>query len=133
MYTYIKCHTYIPHSYKSYSLPPMATLPNTLSCWLHFTGQKYVQLASSLTVKIWTAENIDQLKGCIECIDWSVMIVSSAKIDQATDVVTSYIRFCEDNIVSKKTITFFPTNKPWITNKIRSTLNDKKLLFSQVA
>ena len=85
------------------------------------------------TIKIWTPENIDQLKGCFECTDWGVMIESSTSIDQATDVITSYIRFCEDNIVSKKSLKKFPNNKPWVTKRIKNTLNENKLLFSQVA
>ena len=42
------------------------------------------------------------LEDDIHLIYWGVMIESSTSIDQATDVITSYIRFCEDNIVSKK-------------------------------
>ena len=57
------------------------------------------------------------------------MIESSTSIDQATDVITSYIRFCEDNIVSKKSIKFFPNNKPWATKRIKNTLNEKKNAF----
>ena len=53
------------------------------------------------------------------------MIESSTSIDQATDVITSYIRFCEDNIVSKKSIKIFPNNKPWVTKRIKNTLNEK--------
>ena len=81
------------------------------------------------TIKIWTPENIDQLKGCFECTDWGVMIESSTSIDQATDVITSYIRFCEDNIVSKKSIKKFHNNKPWDTKRIKNTLNEKKIAF----
>ena len=57
------------------------------------------------------------------------MIESSTSIDQATDVITSYIRFCEDNIVSKKSIKIFPNNKPWVTKRIKNTLNEKKIAF----
>ena len=57
------------------------------------------------------------------------MIESSTSIDQATNVITSYIRFCEDNIVSKKSIKIFPNNKPWVTKRIKNTLNDKKIAF----
>ena len=57
------------------------------------------------------------------------MIESSTSIDQATDVITSYIRFCEDNIVSKKSIKNFPNNKPWVTKRIKNTLSEKKIAF----
>ena len=85
---------------------------------MHSTDQKYTANIIKKTVKIWTPENIDQLKGCFECSDLNVMIDSSTNvdqatdviisyIDQATDVIISYIRFCEDIIVSKKTINKF--------------------------
>ena len=57
------------------------------------------------------------------------MIESCTSIDQATDVITSYIRFCEDNIVSKKSIKIFLNNKPWVTKRIKYTLNEKKIAF----
>ena len=113
-------HTSLTLFYRS------ATLTMILSSWFHSTGQKYTQLASSKkTIKIWTPENIDQLNGCCECTYWGVMIESSTSIDQATDVITSYIRFCEDNIVSKKSIKIFPNNNPWVTKRIKNTLNVK--------
>ena len=61
------------------------------------------------------------------------MIVSSTNIDQATGAITSYIRFCEDNIISKKTIKNFRNNKSWITKGIIDTLSERKKLFCQVA
>ena len=57
------------------------------------------------------------------------MIESSTSLDQAADVITSYISFCEDNIVSKKSIKIFPNNKPWVTKRIKNTLNEKKIDF----
>ena len=60
------------------------------------------------------------------------MIDSIPSIDQATDVITSYIRFCENNIVSKKSINFYKNDNLRITKRIKNILNDKKLSFSQV-
>ena len=57
-------------------------------------------------------------EGCFECTYWSEMIDSSTNIDQPTNVITSYIRFCEAYIVSWKTIKNFPYDKPWITKRI---------------
>ena len=73
-----------------------------------------------LCTYIWTPENIDQLKGCFECTDWGVMKDSSTNIDQATGVITSFIRFCEDNIVLKKSIK-------------RKSKKEEERLYSQVA
>ena len=128
------CYGNIPHAYKSYPLPPIGNSDHgTVKLVPLYRPQIRTACIIKKTIKIWTPENIDQLKGCFEYTDWGVMIESSTSIDQATDVITSYIRFCEDNIVSKKSIKIFPNNKPWVTKRIKNTLNEKKLLFSQVA
>lgn len=44
-------------------------------------------------------------------------------------MVTDYIKFCEDMIVPSKIIKIFTNYKPWITKKLKSTINEKKIAF----
>ena len=60
------------------------------------------------------------------------MIESSTSIDQATDVITSYIRFCEDNIVSKKSIKIFPQQQSLGHKENKEHIKWEKLLFRQL-
>ena len=49
------------------------------------------------------------------------------EIDKATEVITDYIHFCADNVVTKKYITVYPNNKPYITKSVKDCINRKKL------
>lgn len=47
-------------------------------------------------------------------------------IDEATDTITEYIKFCVDCVVTKKVITIYPNNKPYITRELKDCINQKK-------
>jgi hypothetical protein len=80
-------------------------------------------------VKVWSDDNVQQLQGCYECTDWDMFIESSNSVDKATDVISSYITFCEDTIIQKKEVKIFPNNKPWISKSLKRTINEKKIAF----
>ncbi|KAK0139947.1 hypothetical protein N1851_023108 [Merluccius polli] len=67
------------------------------------------------TVLQWTEDSVEALKGCFLCTDWSIF--HDLELDEATETVTDYIKFCVDNVIPKKTITHFPNNKPYITKE----------------
>ena len=73
------------------------------------------------SVKIWSTECVEQLKGCFECTDWNVglFVDSCEHINDTPDVITDYIPFCEDMIIPKKIVKVFPNNKPWIANSLK--------------
>ncbi|KAI3359123.1 hypothetical protein L3Q82_002667 [Scortum barcoo] len=50
-------------------------------------------------------------------------------IDNMTDCITEYIRFCEDTTVPARTVHCFSNNKPWITRDLKALLNKKKRAF----
>jgi hypothetical protein len=54
------------------------------------------------TAKCWNQDSIQQLQGCLECTDWEALTSDCADIHEQTDVVTSYIRFCEDSCIPTK-------------------------------
>ena len=83
-----------------------------------------------MTVQKWSNENMDILKSCFECTDWDVLYDCTAPIDTNVDVFTSYVNFCVENVVPKKTVTVYPNNKPWVTKELKDILNEKKRLLS---
>lgn len=87
--------------------------------------------ASMLTkcVKVWMPESVEELRGCFECTEWEVFLNACNTVSEATDVVSSYISFCEDLIIPQKKVKIFPNNKPWITKSLKATLNKKKIAF----
>ena len=58
-----------------------------------------------------------------------MLVDACENVSEAADVVSSYIVFCEDMLISTKTVTVFPNNKAWISKSIKSTLNEKKIAF----
>lgn len=48
------------------------------------------------------------------------------------DVVSSYIPFCTDTVISSKEIIIFPINKLWLKQELKSVLNNNKLCYMLV-
>ena len=52
-------------------------------------------------VREWSNDSTEALRACFECTDWKTLTDAST-IDMATEVVTDYIKFCEDMIILKR-------------------------------
>ncbi|GFR74056.1 ReO_6 protein [Elysia marginata] len=65
-------------------------------------------------VSVWNAENTEMLQECFDCTDWTGFEDSCANIDELTDSITEYIKFCENVTIKKKEIVYFPNSKPWL-------------------
>ena len=42
-------------------------------------------------VRVWSPECVSELQGCFDCTDWDVLIGASESVNEATDVISSYI------------------------------------------
>ena len=82
-------------------------------------------------VKMWTDDSTARLQGCFDCTDWEVFKDSCEHIDELTDVVCSYITFCEDMIVPTRKFKVFSNTKPWMTKSVKSSLRNKQLAYRQ--
>ena len=47
----------------------------------------------------------------------------------ATNVISSYINFCEDIWIPTNMVKIFPNKKPWFTKALQKTINEKKIAF----
>ena len=82
------------------------------------------------TVRKWTHEATEALQDCFESTDWDVLCQPHGEdIDDMTDCITEYIRFCEDTTMPARTVRCFSNNKPWITSDLKALLNEKKRAF----
>lgn len=81
------------------------------------------------TVKVWSEDSISSLQACFECTDWECFQEGCDNIDELTDIVSSYVTFCEDMVIPTKTTVSFPNNKPWVTKELKSVINKKKRTF----
>ena len=46
------------------------------------------------TMKEWSDDAVEKLKGSLDCTDWDVFVDSSSDINQLTESVCGYIDFC---------------------------------------
>ena len=81
------------------------------------------------TVLAWTPEVWDTLRGEFDTTDWSMFVNTAQDVNELAETVCSYINFCVDTTVPRKTIKLFSNNKPWVTKEIKADLNNKKLAF----
>ncbi len=71
------------------------------------------------TVTRWTDEAERVLQACFDLTDWSVFEAAATDLDELTDTVTSYIRFCEDMCVPTSTYLTFNNDKPWFSAELK--------------
>ena len=124
------CYGNVPRAYKSVSLPPVSKSDhNAIHLIPTYRPKIQIDPIVKKSVKVWTPESEEQLRGCFECTEWSVLLDSCENVSEATDVVSSYIAFCKDMLISTKTVKLFLNNKAWISKSIKSNLNEKKIAF----
>ena len=103
---------------------------------LVFVRPKYLPIVQrikpkTVLVRNWTAEAIARLQGAFECTDWSVFLESAVNINELTESVVQYIKFCMDDCIPTKRCKIYSNNKPWITKHIKVILNSKKQIFGK--
>ena len=82
------------------------------------------------TVRRSTRGAAEALQDCFELTDWDLLCEPHGEdIDNMTDCITDYIRFCEDNTMPARTVHCFSNNKNWITSDLKALLNKKKMAF----
>lgn len=82
-----------------------------------------------INIEQWSPEVVNVLQGSLDCTDWDVFIDNTSSLDELTDTVTEYIKFCKDTVVPTKKVKVYPNNKPWISKDIKQIINRKKQVF----
>ena len=81
------------------------------------------------TVKKWTGEAVESLQGCMDCTDWEAFRNACSSLDEYTDVVTSYISFCEDLCAPPKKWIKFGIDKLWFCKLVKVKIVEKYEAF----
>uniref|UniRef100_W5LXJ6 Uncharacterized protein n=1 Tax=Lepisosteus oculatus TaxID=7918 RepID=W5LXJ6_LEPOC len=123
-----KCCGNIKEAYSAKAKPPLS---NSGLNTVHLIPTYWTVLKSSRpvtkTVHVWTDGSIEMLRGCFLCTDWEIF--HSLEVNEATEAVPDYIKFCADSVMPKKSITVYPNNKPCITKDVIDCINRKRLAF----
>lgn len=117
-----KCFGNVENAYVSRAKPPLS---NSDHKTIHLipTYKTALKRRKPLrkTVKVWTEDTIETLKGCFQCTEWNIF--HRLDVDTAAETVTDYIQFCVDNTIPKKEITVYPNNKSYITKEVKDCIN----------
>ena len=125
-----KCYGNVKDGYKALAKPPLGNSDHNIIQLIPQYRQKLRRhKPTTKKVKVWTKDTTETLEACFDCTDWEVLLDSSSSLDEAAEVVTSYIQFCEDMLVSEKTFKQYPNNKPWIDKRCRQFINQKTEAF----
>ena len=128
-----KCYVNVKNAYKAKQLPALGESDHLMIELLpaYKTLMKRMPVEKK-EIKVWDdSDACESLRGCFECTDWNVFFDDCNDLDEANDVVTEYIKFCESVCIKTKTIKSFPNNKPWVTKEIKEVINEKKRAFAE--
>ena len=84
-----------------------------------------------VTVRCWTDDAVESLRGCFDCTDWDLLSDPLAPLDTRIDVVTDYMKFCLDNVIPHAVRKVYSNSKPWFTSYIHSLLKEKCHAFRE--
>ena len=122
-----KCYGNVKDAYTARAKPPLSNSDHNA---IHLLSTYRSVFKSSKpeirTVKVWSEDIIDELKGCFLSTDWDIFL-KDADIDSATESTTDYISFCVHSIIPQRTVKIYPNNKPYITRDIKECINRKNL------
>ena len=80
----------------------------------------------SKTVKIYSKEAVEALNACYDCTNWEVFIESSETLDEATEVISDYVNFCNDLVVPSKQVKIYPNSKPWESKELKELIHERQ-------
>ena len=122
LYILDKCYGNVNNAYVSKAKPPLSNLDhNTVYLLPTYKTVLKRSKPQTKTVKVWTSDSIETLKGCFLSTEWSIF--HEMDVDNANETVTDYIQFCLDNVIPQKEKTVYPNNKPYITKEVKDCIN----------
>ncbi|GFS16460.1 hypothetical protein ElyMa_001473900 [Elysia marginata] len=126
------CYCNIPDAYKCVPLAPLRDSDhNNVQLIPKYKPLLKRAKPAVKVVKKWTSDATLQLQECFEKTDWDVFINNCTDINELTDTISSYILFCEENIIKGETIKVYPNNKPWVTRELKEAIINKNNKFKE--
>jgi hypothetical protein len=120
------CYSTIRGAYQASRRPPLGRADHDTVYLLPTYRQRLKTAKPQVrTVKRWNQKSIQRLQGCLDCTDWDALTAPCADIHEQTDVVTSYVAFCEESCVPTKQVKVWANDKPWFSGGLRAKLKAK--------
>ena len=61
--------------------------------------------------------------------DWDVFFENEENVDTISDSISSYVLFCQENVIPKKVIKVYSNSKPWVSSELKKIFSEKKRAF----
>ena len=99
-----KCYGNVKNGYKALAKPPLGNSDHNIIQLIPQYRQKLKRHKPTMRkVTAWTKDTTDEtLRACFDRLYRLAVLLDSSSLDEAAEVVTSYIKFCEDMIVPEK-------------------------------
>ena len=124
------CYTSIKGAYRSIPRAPLGRSDHSVVFLLPVYTQKLKRVKPVIkTVKVWSQDATEKLRGCFEATDWGTFSESASDLHEYTETVTDYISFCESVCIPTKTVKSYGNDKPWFTKDIKMKLKKKHAAF----
>ena len=124
------CYTTLKHAYRATPRAPLGNSDHVMVLLTPTYRQKLKAIKTvTRTVRKWTPESSETLKGCLEATDWDVFKEACSSLDEYTDTVTSYIAFCEEMCIPSKNVRIYGNDKAWFNETVKKKLNEKNEAF----
>ena len=112
-------HPFAKSEHNLFSSPPTT----------HLFLSNNLSLVTVRTLKKWSQEAEEELRGCFESTDWNALCEPHG--DDITSM-TDYINFPVEHLtVPTRTVRCFSNNKPWITSDLKKLLYIKTKAFRE--
>ena len=82
------------------------------------------------TIKICPEGALSQLQDCFGHTVWDIF--EQQDLEEYTGTVLSYINHCTDTVTAAKRIRVYPNQKPWMTSKVKTLLQERNSASGQV-
>ena len=116
------CYTVYKGAYHaSARAPPGKSDHNTIILIPAHIQKLKTAKSAKMTVKKWSPESPEALRGCFECTDWSVFEHACTDLDEYTDIVTAYVSFCVKSCIPTRTVCVYANDKPWFTKEVKNS------------
>lgn len=126
------CFGNIKDAYRGYPKPPLwHSDHNTVHLVPHYKQRFKSSKPELRTIKKWSEESMECLKGCFDCTTWNTFTDTCRDLEELNSVVTDYIQFCVDCVIPEKNIKVFPNDKPWVNRELKEALKKKRRAFEQ--
>ena len=125
-----QCYTTAKNAYHSIARAPLGNSDHAM-IYLVPAYKQQLKRGKPMrkVVQQWSDDAAETLRGCFEATDWGALREAAADIDEYTETVTGYIKFCEEQCIPTKSVIKYPNDKQWFSSNVKQKINAKQAAY----